>query len=85
MGLHTIGLNNISLNDNNFGNKDPETIINVRLLAWCNKDKQCKVCKKEIDKEWMPIAWQPRRRWDWYISEDEKKKYYLWLIKIILS
>ena len=33
MGLHTIGLNNISLNDNNFGNKDPETIINVRLLA----------------------------------------------------
>ena len=33
MSLHTIGLNNICLNDNNFGNKDPKTIILVKLLA----------------------------------------------------
>ena len=31
-----------------FGNDDPNTIIHVRLMTWCNSYKQSKACKKEI-------------------------------------
>ena len=31
---------NISLDDNNFDEDDPETIAHVRLMPWCNKHKQ---------------------------------------------
>ena len=40
--------NNINLYDDNFDDDDPETIIHVRLMAWCNRYKQRKVCEKEI-------------------------------------
>ena len=30
--------------------------------------------KKRISEELMPIAWHPKRRWDWCVSEDEKKE-----------
>ena len=46
MGLLTKDLNNINLNADNFGEDDPETIIHVRLMAWCNRFKQRKTCKK---------------------------------------
>ena len=29
---------------------------------------------KKIDEELLLVAWQSKRMWDWYISEDEKKK-----------
>ena len=38
--------NNISLDDNNFDEDDPETIIHVRLIAWRNRFKQRKTFKK---------------------------------------
>ena len=30
--------------------------------------------KRGISKVLMPVAWHPARRWDWYLSEDEKKR-----------
>ena len=33
-------------NDNNFDDDDPDTIIHVRLLAWCSKFEKCKALKK---------------------------------------
>ena len=65
-------LNYINLDDNNF-HDDPETIIHVRLMAWCNRYKQYKAFKIEIIKELMPVLWYPTRWWDWCVSEDEKK------------
>ena len=51
MDLNIIDLNNINLDDDDFHEDDPETIINVRLIAWCNRYKQHKACKKEIKKK----------------------------------
>ena len=42
MGLSTIDLNNINLDDDNFVEDDPETIIHLRLMAWCNKNEHFK-------------------------------------------
>ena len=45
MGILSIDLNNISLDDVNFHEDDPETIIHVRLMAWCNRFKHIKYLK----------------------------------------
>ena len=37
MGLVTIELKNVTLNDDNFVEDDPETIIHVTLIASCNR------------------------------------------------
>ena len=37
---------NINLDDDNFDADDPETIIHVRLMTWCNRYKQLKAYKK---------------------------------------
>lgn len=37
ISLNTINLNNIKLDDNDFDNYDPETIIHVHLMGWCNR------------------------------------------------
>ena len=63
-------LNDISLDDDNFDKEDPETIIHIRSLAWRNRFKQCKACKKDISKELMLVEWHPTRWWDWCLSED---------------
>ena len=39
MGHNTIDLNNINLDNDDFDEDDPETIIHVRLMAWCNRCK----------------------------------------------
>ena len=39
MGILTVNLNNINL-DNNFDEDDPDTIILIRLLAWHSKFKK---------------------------------------------
>ena len=48
MGLNAINLNNIILEDDNFDEDDPETIIHVRLMACHNRSTQCKVFKKKM-------------------------------------
>ena len=45
MGLVTIDLTNINLDDN-FDSDNPAIILFVRLKAWLNRFKQCKSCKK---------------------------------------
>ena len=46
MGCLSVDLNNINLDDVNFDEEDPETIIHDRLLAWCNRFKHEKHFKK---------------------------------------
>ena len=54
MGPVTIDLDNINLDDGNFDDDDddddddhhPETIVLIRLIAWCNRYKQRQTCKK---------------------------------------
>ena len=53
MDLNIIDLNDINFDDNNFDEEDPETIIHVRLTAWCNRYKQHKAYEKEMNKELM--------------------------------
>ena len=46
MNLVTVDLNNINLVNDNFDKDDPTNIVLVTLIAWCNKLKQYKACKK---------------------------------------
>ena len=73
MGILNIDLNNINLYDTNYEEDDPDTIILIRLLAWHIKFEKRKELKKKISEELMPLAWHPKRWWDCYVSEDEKK------------
>ena len=61
IGILSVDLDNINLDDFNFDEDGPETIIHVRLMAWRNKLKQRKSCKKDLSKELMPAAWYPTR------------------------
>ena len=53
MGLLTIDLNKINLNDDNFDEDDPETIGLVTLIAWRNRYKQCNICNIKIKEKFM--------------------------------
>ena len=55
ISLVNVDLNNVNTNDDNFDNDDPETVIHVRLITWCNRHKQQKACKKKI-KELMSVT-----------------------------
>ena len=46
MGVLSVDFNNISLDDVNFDEGDPETIKYAILMAWCNRFKQSKALKK---------------------------------------
>ena len=48
MDFNTIDLSSINLEDDSFDEEDPESIIHVRLMAWCNRFKQRKVCNKKM-------------------------------------
>ena len=50
MGINTININVINFDDND---DDLETMINIKPVAWCNKYKQRKAFKKELNKELM--------------------------------
>ena len=41
-----VDLNKINLDNDNFDENDPDTIIHVRLLAWPGKFEKCKALKK---------------------------------------
>ena len=36
MGFAHVDLNNLSLENNHFDDDDPETIIEIRIVTWCN-------------------------------------------------
>ena len=45
--ISAVGHDEINLdNNNNFDEDDPDTIIHVKLLAWCSKFKKSKALKK---------------------------------------
>ena len=48
VGIVRVDLGNINLDDNNFDEDDPETIIHVRHLTWCNKSGKYKAFKKDV-------------------------------------
>ena len=56
MGILSINLNNINLDNTNYEEDDPDTIILIRLLAWHIKFEKCKDVKKMISEELMPVA-----------------------------
>ena len=74
MGNLSIDLNNINLDNANYDEDDLETVIHINPLAWNIKFENCKDLKKMISEELMPIAWHPKRFWNFCMSEDEKKK-----------
>ena len=72
IGLNSITIDNINLDDDHFDFCDPKTINHVTLMGKYNKHKQPKASKK-IDEELLPVAWHPERVWDWCMSVDEKR------------
>ena len=73
IGILTVNLNNINL-DNSFDKADLDAIIIIiRRLAWHSKFKKRKALKKKISEEVMPIAWLSKRWGNFCLSEDEKK------------
>ena len=79
MGILNVDLNNINLGNTNYDEKDPVTIILIRLLAWHIKFEKRQ--EKELNEELMSVAWHQNRWWDWCVSEDEKKKQIQYLLK----
>ena len=67
----SIDLDKINLDDVNFDEDDPETLIHVRPMTY--RYKQYKSCKKDISKKLMPVAFHLSRGWDWCLPEDEKR------------
>ena len=61
MGILNIDLYNINLDDTNYDEDDPDTIILIRLLVWHIKFEKGKALKKELNEELMPVAWHPKR------------------------
>ena len=74
MGILNKDLNNINFDDTHYDEDNPDTIILVRLLAWHIKFWKCKELKKNISERLIPIAWHPRRWWNFCILEDDKKE-----------
>ena len=73
MDILNIVLNNINLDDTSYDEDDADTIIHVRLLVWHIKLEKGKELQKRMSEELMPIAWHSKRRWNFCMSEDEKK------------
>ena len=63
MGTLHVDLNCINLDNNNFDENDPDTIIHVRLFVGILNLKNVKHLKK-----------YPNKWWNWCVSEDEKKE-----------
>ena len=49
MGILSVDLNNINLDDANYDEDVPETIIHITLLAWYIKFEKFKAIKKELN------------------------------------
>ena len=48
MGILNIDLNNVNLDDTNYNEDDPETVIHLRLLVWHIKFEKHKPLKKSL-------------------------------------
>ena len=70
MGILSIYLNNINLDDTNYYEDNPEFIIHIKLLAWHIKFEKLRTLNKEL----MLIALHLARWWNFCMSQDEKKK-----------
>ena len=46
MGIHSIDLNNINVDDTYYDEDDPGTIIHIKLLSWTFKFKKRKGLKE---------------------------------------
>ena len=66
MGILNIDLNNVNLDDTNYNEDDPETIIHLRLLFWHIKFEK----RKPLNEELMLVELHPRRWWNFCMSED---------------
>ena len=53
MSILSVDLNNTNLNDTNYNEDDPKTIIHARLLSRHSKFNNCKALKKGVNKELM--------------------------------
>ena len=71
MGILSIDLNHISLDNTDYGEDHPDTSIYVRLLAQHIKFEKHKALKKVLNEELMPIARHPKNWWNFCISEDK--------------
>ena len=61
MGILSVDLNSINLDEVNFDVDNLETIIHVRLMTRSNRYKQRKSFRKDISKKLMPKAFHPTR------------------------
>ena len=69
MGILSVNLNNINLDDTNYEEDDPGTVILIRLLAW-----HIKLEKYKISGELILLAWHPKRWWNFCVQKMKKKK-----------
>ena len=61
MGILSVDLYNINLDDTNYDKDDPEATIRVRRFAWHSKFEKRKALKRESNKELMLATWHPLR------------------------
>ena len=61
LGILNIDLYKINLDDTNYDEEDPDTIILIRHLVWHIKFEKGKALKKELNEELMFVAWHPKR------------------------
>ena len=73
MGILSVDLNNINLDDVKYDDDDPEAIIHVRLVSLYNKCKQRKSFENYRSKVLVPVPWHPTSWWDWCMPEDKEK------------
>ena len=73
MGILNIDLKNINLG-NSFDEDDRDTVIHIKLSAWHVKFEKPQTLEKDLNEELMPIAWHPKRWWNFCVSKDEKKR-----------
>ena len=72
MGIFSVNLNNINLDDTNYDKDDADTIIFVKRLAGHSKCEKSKVLKNQLNEELMLIVWHLKSWWNFCMSEDEK-------------
>ena len=49
-------------------------MILVLLFIFIIKFENAKHLKKQLNEELMPVAWYPKRWWNFFVSEDEMKE-----------
>ena len=59
MGILSVDLNNINLDDVKYDDDDPEAIIHVRPVSLYNKCKQRKSFENDRSKVLVPVPWHP--------------------------